>query len=238
MLISYIAGLFSVVVFFFFFLMIRRPPRSTLFPYTTLFRSGRDDELEDRRLPRLRQPARDRLADLRQLSDLDLSRVLDTGHGRSGRLRPLDVLGDDPPVGPRPVDLAQFDAALLRHPPRDRRRLDAAALPRPATSGVLDAGHGRFGGFGLARGPFRLRRRAVAVARGQLDLLALLADDGDRLADLDLLRHLVRVELVERLALLDGLAFRLQPLDDRSRLHALPEPGKLDLSCHCVRRCA
>src|SRR3712207_8359208 len=24
----------------FFFLMIRRPPRSTLFPYTTLFRSG------------------------------------------------------------------------------------------------------------------------------------------------------------------------------------------------------
>src|ERR1017187_10910727 len=27
----------------FFFLMIRRPPRSTLFPYTTLFRSG--DEL-------------------------------------------------------------------------------------------------------------------------------------------------------------------------------------------------
>src|SRR3989441_3287576 len=28
---------------FFFFLMIRRPPRSTLFPYTTLFRSGRLD---------------------------------------------------------------------------------------------------------------------------------------------------------------------------------------------------
>src|SRR5258707_5123770 len=27
------------VFFFFFFLMIRRPPRSTLFPYTTLFRS-------------------------------------------------------------------------------------------------------------------------------------------------------------------------------------------------------
>src|SRR5215203_6404330 len=27
--------------FFFFFLMIRRPPRSTLFPYTTLFRSLR-----------------------------------------------------------------------------------------------------------------------------------------------------------------------------------------------------
>src|SRR2546430_13401162 len=31
----------SALVFFFFFLMIRRPPRSTLFPYTTLFRSLR-----------------------------------------------------------------------------------------------------------------------------------------------------------------------------------------------------
>src|SRR3712207_7647160 len=29
-------------VFVFFFLMIRRPPRSTLFPYTTLFRSDED----------------------------------------------------------------------------------------------------------------------------------------------------------------------------------------------------
>src|SRR2546430_16828221 len=28
------------MLFFFFFLMIRRPPRSTLFPYTTLFRSS------------------------------------------------------------------------------------------------------------------------------------------------------------------------------------------------------
>src|SRR2546430_10260289 len=30
-----------IYYFFFFFLMIRRPPRSTLFPYTTLFRSYR-----------------------------------------------------------------------------------------------------------------------------------------------------------------------------------------------------
>src|SRR5438034_10297272 len=35
--------LFSV---FFFFLMIRRPPRSTLFPYTTLFRSLRGVALD------------------------------------------------------------------------------------------------------------------------------------------------------------------------------------------------
>src|SRR5687767_16000122 len=32
------------IFFFFFFLMIRRPPRSTLFPYTTLFRSYLFDE--------------------------------------------------------------------------------------------------------------------------------------------------------------------------------------------------
>src|SRR6516225_8524625 len=32
---------FLYFFFFFFFLMIRRPPRSTLFPYTTLFRPGR-----------------------------------------------------------------------------------------------------------------------------------------------------------------------------------------------------
>src|SRR5690349_24772992 len=34
---------FFFFFFFFFFLMIRRPPRSTLFPYTTLFRSPRLD---------------------------------------------------------------------------------------------------------------------------------------------------------------------------------------------------
>src|SRR5438874_4357426 len=34
------------LVFLFFFLMIRRPPRSTLFPYTTLFRSRRAARLD------------------------------------------------------------------------------------------------------------------------------------------------------------------------------------------------
>src|SRR5688572_31706538 len=33
--------IYSYFFSFFFFLMIRRPPRSTLFPYTTLFRSRR-----------------------------------------------------------------------------------------------------------------------------------------------------------------------------------------------------
>src|SRR2546421_1314434 len=38
---------------FFFFLMIRQPPRSTLFPYTTLFRSDRRAAQTDDRLHRL-----------------------------------------------------------------------------------------------------------------------------------------------------------------------------------------
>ena len=39
-----------------FFLMIRRPPRSTLFPYTTLFRSH-DDRHADELNPRIEHPA-------------------------------------------------------------------------------------------------------------------------------------------------------------------------------------
>src|SRR2546427_9417127 len=53
-----------ILFLFFFFLMIRRPPRSTLFPYTTLFRSVADGIVGlTRRLPagRLR-PALDRAA--------------------------------------------------------------------------------------------------------------------------------------------------------------------------------
>src|SRR2546422_8532870 len=36
------------ILYFFFFLMIRRPPRSTLFPYTTLFRSDQLRQILDR----------------------------------------------------------------------------------------------------------------------------------------------------------------------------------------------
>src|SRR6266436_7773039 len=36
-----ISTFYAFFLFIFFFLMIRRPPRSTLFPYTTLFRSRR-----------------------------------------------------------------------------------------------------------------------------------------------------------------------------------------------------
>src|SRR2546425_13306727 len=70
---------------FFFFLMIRRPPRSTLFPYTTLFRSlvvpevppevevrgqvhGRLDELE----PGLHQVGRDAAERVHEVVDVEV----------------------------------------------------------------------------------------------------------------------------------------------------------------------
>src|SRR5437660_9283271 len=51
----------SLFLLFFFFLMIRRPPRSTLFPYTTLFRSwppGTPASCATRSSPTTPSPAR------------------------------------------------------------------------------------------------------------------------------------------------------------------------------------
>src|SRR2546428_8184173 len=59
------SSLLASTVLFFFFLMIRRPPRSTLFPYTTLFRSPPDRTVHDgrRSVPHGQAPAeRRRLA--------------------------------------------------------------------------------------------------------------------------------------------------------------------------------
>src|SRR5256885_11999546 len=61
----------------FFFLMIRRPPRSTLFPYTTLFRSCRDPDgrFDPERF-------RDRAAhDQVKMVEIKLSQGAKPGHG-------------------------------------------------------------------------------------------------------------------------------------------------------------
>src|SRR5688572_31283057 len=50
--------MFSANPYCFFFLMIRRPPRSTLFPYTTLFRSRGPTRTGDRRPERRRAERR------------------------------------------------------------------------------------------------------------------------------------------------------------------------------------
>src|SRR5215216_6838910 len=55
---SYDILVISLFLFFFFFLMIRRPPRSTLFPYTTLFRSPAGCPRPDTRRGGIRRTAR------------------------------------------------------------------------------------------------------------------------------------------------------------------------------------
>src|ERR1019366_7306865 len=85
--------------YFFFFLMIRRPPRSTLFPYTTLFRSATRDCRGCRTLP---APLR-----ARPRVTLSAAPIASSGHGlevdrpisrlpAKGRLSP----NIDGPAGP------------------------------------------------------------------------------------------------------------------------------------------
>src|SRR5260221_2819056 len=91
------------IVFFFFFLMIRRPPRSTLFPYTTLFRShpldgatarhhqrrrpGAERRARARGRPFLRARSEEHTSELQSHSDL-VCRLLLEKKNRSLSLHP------------------------------------------------------------------------------------------------------------------------------------------------------
>src|SRR2546430_14155667 len=66
--------------FLFFFLMIRRPPRSTLFPYTTLFRSLLGDNLPN--LPPDRLPLLQRTLPVAPVT----GRPIEAGDRKSTRL--------------------------------------------------------------------------------------------------------------------------------------------------------
>src|SRR3989441_6051155 len=85
----------------FFFLMIRRPPRSTLFPYTTLFRSGVEDYpvLPEGNLIGLQRGCR--------LLFRAIARHSKGHRGRHGLLPPVDALARRP-AGDR--DRYPFDA--------------------------------------------------------------------------------------------------------------------------------
>src|SRR5260370_24077859 len=61
----------------FFFLMIRRPPRSTLFPYTTLFRSWPPDRRFARLFERLALPGLSRAARYELLASLGRLEIYD-----------------------------------------------------------------------------------------------------------------------------------------------------------------
>src|SRR5256884_9891624 len=101
---------------FFFFLMIRRPPRSTLFPYTTLFRSHeqirqRGTDFEPVQV--LRESAVTHLLEAEDPLDHP-NRVLDLrAHPRLGAVPRLDEL----------VDPSAAPVALVGEVPRSRRRL-------------------------------------------------------------------------------------------------------------------
>src|SRR5690242_21305422 len=70
---------FYILLFSFFFLMIRRPPRSTLFPYTTLFRSLLGGPVLAALLPR--QEVADRPVHGAG-GQVAVDRVVDLNHGR------------------------------------------------------------------------------------------------------------------------------------------------------------
>src|SRR2546426_12417245 len=84
--------------FLFFFLMIRRPPRSTLFPYTTLFRSRADLAQQDVLILVVEEDRQVREV-LRQIFELAGYKCLLTGDGKEGlkafrESRPSLVIAD------------------------------------------------------------------------------------------------------------------------------------------------
>src|SRR2546427_11181736 len=74
----------QILCVLFFFLMIRRPPRSTLFPYTTLFRSSlrRDGELvvAAQRDAVLRAAHREQLVEERRVAEYEPRARRETHH--------------------------------------------------------------------------------------------------------------------------------------------------------------
>src|SRR5438874_9072533 len=73
--------------YFFVFLMLRRPPRSTLFPYTTLFRSSKTDALDEEKwLNMLGTFVKDWF---RYESHLNQSLTKDRKSGSAGMPRPI-----------------------------------------------------------------------------------------------------------------------------------------------------
>src|SRR6266498_5224747 len=122
---------------FFFFLMIRRPPRSTLFPYTTLFRSRRER-------PRLRGdgddhvPARQRRQDARD--EAEQRRLVRREDGDdTGRLGDREV-----EVGARDgIRRAQHLRELVRPTRIPDDPIDAALDLRTAAAELRELGRAR-----------------------------------------------------------------------------------------------
>src|SRR5256886_6626527 len=136
-----------MVYLFFFFLMIRRPPRSTLFPYTTLFRSIHERGIRDRDhvVPVGVAGEQLRLLRLQPVAELSIRRV-------ARRVAELGVVIVErllPEI--EPLRRVQHVVALRKllnasgHPILDRRlgRAAATGLNQRHTVGGLHAVHGR-----------------------------------------------------------------------------------------------
>src|SRR5215211_8922983 len=113
--------IFYCFTFFFFFLMIRRPPRSTLFPYTTLSRSGGS------RVGPPRSPSCQRRARRSAMRSSSSPRRLAARPRRPPALaHPQRPSGETRPASQGRSSLNQrqrtLDAADLDHPPTGGRR--------------------------------------------------------------------------------------------------------------------
>src|SRR2546426_1600331 len=108
--------------------MIRRPPRSTLFPYTTLFRSPTEPLIQKALEGGAKHVAGPRIVAAVQLS---------LGQLRDAR----DLLvraGDQPPV--LPAEMTTVAWALRRRLPAPLVERVVAALARPPRAGAMHAG--------------------------------------------------------------------------------------------------
>src|ERR1043165_8809129 len=110
----------------FFFLMIRRPPRSTLFPYTTLFRSIRRLKALSQQILATQENERRRLA--RELHD-EIGQVLTTVGMRLHQLRAATAiagLDEDIAFVNRAIEEVRELSLNLRPPMLDVLGLEAA----------------------------------------------------------------------------------------------------------------
>src|SRR5256885_10331643 len=222
---------YSYQSLFFFFLMIRRPPRSTLFPYTTLFRSAKLLSLP---LPKRHSESRQQASRL-----VVVPRGCDDRHLEPAQLVDLvvidvwehDLLAQAQRVITAPVesiwrhaaevaDAGQRDVQQLvqevPHAAAAKRCLDADRLPLPE----LERSH-RFPGFDQLR---LLARDGRDVADRGVERLVVVLRLADADVDHDLVeaRYLHHVAVVELLGHLlhDGAAVGLKQARRRFRLGA------------------
>src|SRR5258707_14059848 len=119
--------MFTLSMLYFFFLMIRRPPRSTLFPYTTLFRSALQHHIG---LP-LHQPAaarrHHRRAGARTAGQRDASTALPDA-------KPQPVLAHE--LGDADIGALGKEAVGLPLPPKLGQR-EGVGNPRKKVGGAV-----------------------------------------------------------------------------------------------------